>query len=390
MSLSERVNAIKPSATVAISSKALQLKHEGVDVIALSTGEPDFDTPDFVKEAAIQAIHEGKTKYTQVDGTPELKEALINKFKRENDLNFEANQIIVSNGGKHSLYNLYQALLNPGDEVVILAPYWVSYPAMSTLADAKSVIVKPKEGLKVTALEIRQAITDKTKLLILNSPSNPSGEIYSEEELTEIADMLMEFPHVFIATDDIYEHINWSGQAFKNILNAKPALAERTIVINGVAKAYAMTGWRIGYAAGPAPIINAMKKIQSQSTSNPCSISQAASVAALNGDQSFLKGWVAEYKTRHDYIFNRIKEINGLSFDGSVAAFYAFVNVTEACQHLKLADDVAFADYLLDNAQVAVVPGTAFGMEGYVRISFATSMENLEKACQRIEDALTA
>lgn len=388
MSLSERVKAIKPSATVAISSKAMQLKSEGVDVIALSAGEPDFDTPDFVKAAAIDAINAGKTKYTQVDGTPEIKKAIIDKFQRENDLSYEPNQILVSNGAKHSLYNLYQALLNPGDEVIILAPYWVSYPAMATLADAKSVIVTPEAGLKVTAKQIRAAITPKSKLLIFNSPSNPSGEIYTEDELKEIADVLMEFPNIYIASDDIYEHINWSGEKFKNILNVKPALYDRTIVINGVAKAYAMTGWRIGYAAGNKDIIGAMKKIQSQSTSNACSVSQAASAAALNGDQSFLKEWVAAYQGRHDFLFKRLNEINGLSFHGSVAAFYAFANVKEACKNLKLDNDIAFADYLLDNAQVAVVPGSAFGMEGYVRISFATSTENLEKACDRIESAL--
>lgn len=387
--LSDRVQAIKPSATVAISSKAMQLKAQGEDVVSLSAGEPDFDTAEHIKEAARKALEQGKTKYTPVDGTGELKQAIVDKLKNENNLDYALDQVLVSSGAKHSLYNLFQALLNPNDEVIILAPYWVSYPAMATLAEAKSVVLSPlDDSLKVTAEQIEAAITDKTKLLVLNSPSNPSGMVYNADELKAIGDVVAKHPHVWIVTDDIYEHIQWTGQPFVNILNVSPELYGRTIVINGVSKAYAMTGWRIGYTAGNADLIRAMKKIQSQSTSNAASISQAASTAALAGDQSAITMMVDAYKTRHDYLVERIKSIPGITFPGGDGAFYAFVNVQGAIDKLGLADDVALADFFLDHAKVATVPGTAFGMPGYLRLSYATSQDNLEKACERIEHAL--
>lgn len=387
--LSKRVQAVKPSATVAISSKAMLLKRAGEDIISLSVGEPDSDTADFVKEAAKQAIDDGKTKYTPVDGLPELKEAVIQKFKNENHVDYELNQILVSSGAKQSLYNLFQALLNEGDEVVILAPFWVSYPEMAKLADGTPVIVTPEAGsLKVTAAQIDAAMTDKTKLVLLNSPSNPSGQVFSAEELRNIAAVLKKYPQAWIASDDIYEHIQWTGNNPVNIVNVCPELYDRTILINGVSKAYAMTGWRIGYAAGHPDLIKAMKTIQSQSTTAAATMCQIAATTALTGDQSRIAEMRDAFKIRHDWLLNRINQIDGLSLEPGEGAFYAFVNAQAAVEKLGLADDVALADFLLDNAKVATVPGTPFGMPGYIRLSYATSQDNLEKACDRIEQAI--
>ncbi|MCP4490981.1 MAG: pyridoxal phosphate-dependent aminotransferase [Gammaproteobacteria bacterium] len=386
--LSHRVNAIKPSPTLAVSNLAAQLRAAGRDVIGLGAGEPDFDTPQHIKDAAIEAIQAGDTKYTAVDGTVALKQAIVDKFQRDNDFSYTPEQILVSCGGKQSFYNLAQAILNEGDEVIIPAPYWVSYPDMVILAEGTPVIVKTgiDSGFKMTAQMLENAITDKTRLLVLNSPSNPTGTAYSKADLAALGEVLLKYPDILIVTDDMYEHIVWNDEGFCNIVNACPELYPRCMVFNGVSKAYAMTGWRIGYAAGPADIIKAMKKIQSQSTSNPCSVSQAASVAALNGDHDCVKAMLVEFKKRHDYVvksLNAIKYINCVESDGT---FYSFPNIQgfiDSRDDLK--NDVDAANLLLDQAGVALVPGSAFGAEGYMRISFATSMENLEKAVARIK-----
>ncbi|MCP4186102.1 MAG: pyridoxal phosphate-dependent aminotransferase [Gammaproteobacteria bacterium] len=386
--LSHRVNAIKPSPTLAVSNLAAQLRAEGRDVIGLGAGEPDFDTPQHIKDAAIEAIQAGQTKYTAVDGTVVLKKAIIDKFQRDNGFSYTPEQILVSCGGKQSFYNLAQAILNEGDEVIIPAPYWVSYPDMVILGEGTPVIVETgiDSGFKMTAQMLENAITDKTRLLVLNSPSNPTGTAYSKADLAALGEVLLKYPDILIVTDDMYEHIVWNEEGFCNILNACPDLYPRCMVFNGVSKAYAMTGWRIGYAAGPADIIKAMKKIQSQSTSNPCSVSQAASVAALNGDHDCVKAMVVEFKKRHDYVvesLNAIKYIQCVESDGT---FYSFPNIQgfiDSRDDLK--NDVDAANLLLDQVGVALVPGSAFGAEGYMRISFATSMENLEKAMERIK-----
>lgn len=388
--LSERVNSIKPSPTITVSNRAKELKEAGHDVIGLGAGEPDFDTPEHIKQVAIQAIEAGDTKYTAVDGTPALKAAIIEKLKRDNQLSYQANQILISSGAKHSLFNLFQAVLDADDEVIIPAPYWVSYPDMVKLAEAKPVIVSAdiENQFLISAEQLEQAITDKTKLLILNSPSNPTGSAYSKQQLTELAEVLEKHPSILIATDDIYEHILWTGDRFSNILNANTSLCDRTIVINGVSKVYSMTGWRIGYAAGPDHIIAAMKKIQSQSTSNPCSISQAASVAALLGDQTCITGMVKHFKQRHDQVVQRLNEINGIQAIASQGTFYTFPNISEAMQLLNIDNDVDFCGHLLEEAGVAVVPGSAFGLSGYMRISYATDMQTLNNALDRIEKLL--
>jgi aspartate aminotransferase len=386
--LSERVRAIKPSPTLAVSNLASQLRAEGRDVIGLGAGEPDFDTPQHIKDAAIVAINNGQTKYTAVDGTPELKRAIIEKFKRDNDLSYEADQILVSSGGKQSFYNLCQAVINAGDEVLIPAPYWVSYPDMVILADGKPVIIETgiDSAFKMTPEMLSNAIGPKTRMLVLNSPSNPTGVAYSKVELAAIGEVLLKHPDILIVTDDMYEHIVWGDQPFCNIVNACPTLYSRCMVFNGVSKAYAMTGWRIGYAGGPADIIKAMKKIQSQSTSNPASVSQAASVAALNGDHQCVRDMVVQFRKRHDFVvssLNAIKHIRCLESDGT---FYSFPNIQgfiDARDDLET--DVDVANLLLDKVGVALVPGSAFGADGYMRISFATSMENLEKAMARIK-----
>jgi aspartate aminotransferase len=386
--LSERVRAIKPSPTLAVSNLASQLRAEGRDVIGLGAGEPDFDTPQHIKDAAIVAINNGQTKYTAVDGTPELKRAIIEKFKRDNDLSYEADQILVSSGGKQSFYNLCQAVINAGDEVLIPAPYWVSYPDMVILADGKPVIIETgiDSAFKMTPEMLSNAIGPKTRMLVLNSPSNPTGVAYSKVELAAIGEVLLKHPDILIVTDDMYEHIVWGDQPFCNIVNACPTLYSRCMVFNGVSKAYAMTGWRIGYAGGPADIIKAMKKIQSQSTSNPASVSQAASVAALNGDHQCVRDMVVQFRKRHDFVvssLNAIKHIRCLESDGT---FYSFPNIQDFIDARDdLETDVDVANLLLDKVGVALVPGSAFGADGYMRISFATSMENLEKAMARIK-----
>jgi aspartate aminotransferase len=375
-----------------VSALAGQLRAEGRDIIGLGTGEPDFDTPDHIKQAAIEAIRAGKTKYTPVDGIPSLKQAIIEKFSRDNGLDYNPDQILVSVGGKQSSYNLYQALLETGDEVIIPAPYWVSYPDMALLADAKPVIVSAgqDQGFKLLPEQLEEAITEKTRLFVINSPSNPSGVAYSLEELRALGEVLLRHPHVFIATDDMYEHIMFEGKRFATMLNACPDLYDRTITMNGVSKAYSMTGWRIGYAGGPAELIKAMKKIQSQSTSNPTSISQYAAQAALEGDQGCVGEMCRAFEQRYQYVLKALNDIDGIECLPSDGTFYSFPNIDKALKSLEgIDDDVQFASHLLDKVGVALVPGSAFGTPGHIRISFATSMENLKGAISRIKSALT-
>ncbi|GAA4819674.1 aminotransferase [Marinicella pacifica] len=389
--IADLVKQVKPSATIAVSMKAAELKAAGQDVIGLGAGEPDFDTPEHIKQAAIEAINQGKTKYTAVDGTPELKQAIINKLQRDNQVDYQASEILVSNGAKHSIFNLLNAVINPGDEVIIPAPYWVSYPDMTLLAGGRSVIVQTdaEQAFKMTADQLSNAITDKTKLIILNSPSNPTGQVYSRDELTAIAEVLKAHPQVLMLTDDIYEHIYWGVEPMTNPVALFPELKDRIILINGVSKGYAMTGWRIGFAAANRDIITAMRKLQSQSTSNPCSISQAAAVAAFNGPQDCLQTMTRAFKQRHDFVVQALNEIDGITCLSGVGAFYAFANVTALIDsHKDCSNDVELATWLLESAGVAVVPGTPFGAPGYVRISFATSMTVLEKAMARIKQAV--
>ncbi|KTC91419.1 pyridoxal phosphate-dependent aminotransferase [Fluoribacter dumoffii] len=386
IALAKRVQKVKPSPTLAVAAKATQMRAQGHDVINLGTGEPDFDTPNYIKEAAIAAINKGYTKYTAVDGIPELKEAIKNKFKNENGFDYQLNQILVSVGGKQSCYNLCQALLNPGDEVIIPAPYWVSYPDMVLLAEATPVIISttPAQRYKINAQQLEEAITPKTRLIFLNSPSNPSGVAYTLDELSALAAVLKKHPQIIIATDDMYEHILWS-QPFANILNACPELYERTIVLNGVSKAYAMTGWRIGYAAGPVTLMNAMKTIQSQSTSNPCSIAQRAAVAALTGGQESVLEMVKAFRQRHDFVASRLQEIPGIEVIPADGTFYIFPSVQAIIEKRGYQNDLEFSEQLLLKEGVALVPGSAFGNEGCIRLSFATSMEILEDALNRLQ-----
>jgi len=385
--LSQRVQSIKPSPTLAITARAAALRAEGKDVIGLGAGEPDFDTPLHIKEAAITAINEGKTKYTAVDGTAELKQAVIDKLSRDNGLDYQANQILVSVGGKQSFFNLTQAILDEGDEVIIPAPYWVSYPDMVLLANGTPVIIEAGQDqrFKITPEQLEAAITPKTRLFVINSPSNPSGLAYNKAELAALGEVLRKHPHVLIATDDMYEHILWTEETFQNIVMACPDLYDRTIVLNGVSKAYSMTGWRIGYAAGPAPLIAAMKKIQSQSTSNPASISQAAAVAALNGNQQCIQDMLVEFKKRHDMVVERLNAMNGIDSLESDGTFYVFPNISGVIDRMEgINDDLEFAEALLVKEGVAIVPGTAFGLKNHMRLSIATSEENLTNALDRI------
>ena len=389
--LSNRVNAVKPSPTLAITARAAEMRAAGKDIIGLGAGEPDFDTPENIKSAAIQAINEGFTKYTAVDGIPELKQAIINKFKQDNGFEYQLNQVLVSCGGKQSFFNLAQALINPGDEVIIPAPYWVSYPDMVLLADGVPVIVETtqQQQFKITAEQLRNAITDKTRLFVINSPSNPTGVAYSNEELKALGDVLIDFPDIIIATDDMYEHILWKKGSFVNILNACPELYDRTMVLNGISKAYSMTGWRIGYAAGPVELIAAMRKIQSQSTSNPTSISQKAAVEAITGDQSCIDTMLVEFKKRHDFVVEELNKIEGFECISSDGTFYVFPNVEKLLETLDGIDnDLDFAEYLIEKAGVALVPGSAFGCPGHIRISIATSMENLVNALEKIKQSI--
>ena len=389
--LSHRVQSVKPSATLAITARAKELKAQGKDIIGLGAGEPDFDTPEHIKQAAIGAINAGFTKYTAVDGTPSLKQAIIAKFSRDNGLSYVPNQVLVSCGGKQSFFNLAQAYLNAGDEVIIPAPYWVSYPDMVLLADGVPVIVQAglEQDFKITPAQLEAAITPKTRLVVLNSPSNPTGVAYSKAELQALGKVLLAHPNILIASDDMYEHILWADEPFSNIVTACPELYNRTLVMNGVSKAYSMTGWRIGYAAGPEWLVKAMKKVQSQSTSNPTSISQVAAEAALNGDQQCIADMLTHFKARHDYVVAELNKIKGVTCLPSQGAFYSFPDVREAIAALDgINDDVELSDYLLNEVGVALVPGSAFGQPGYIRLSFATSMENLSAALKRIGDKL--
>jgi aspartate aminotransferase len=389
---SARIARVKPSPTLAVTAHANQMKAEGRDVIGLAAGEPDFDTPDYIKQAAIEAIRNGQTKYTAVDGTAGLKQAIINKFRRENGFEYAMDQILVSVGGKQAFYNLAQALLNPGDEVIIPAPYWVSYPDMVMLADGEPVIIEAgiDQAFKITPQQLRAAITPRTRLVVINSPSNPSGKAYSRAELSALAEVLLDYPDVLIVSDDIYEHIVWTDEGFNNILNVCPELYDRTMVLNGVSKAYSMTGWRIGYTGGPAHIIKGMKKVQSQSTSNPCSIAQAAAQGALNGDQSFLVDMCNTFRERHDFVYNTLIAMDGVQCLPSDGTFYSFPSFQAVIERMDgIDDDVALAQLLLDKAEVALVPGSAFGSPGYLRLSYATDMVSLEKALSRIARAIS-
>jgi len=385
--LSERVGRIQPSPTLAVSAKAAQLRANGRDILSLGVGEPDFETPEHIKQAAVQAIAEGYTRYTPVDGYPALKQAVVDKLQRDNGLNYQTNQVLVSCGGKHSLYNLCQALLDTGDQVIIPAPYWVSYPDLVLLGNATPVILDcpMASGFKLQPEQLREAINDHTRMVILNSPSNPTGVAYSRAELEALGEVLRDFPNVLVVSDDIYEHILWADEPFCNILMACPDLIERGMVINGVSKAYAMTGWRIGYAAGPAALIAAMKKMQSQSTSNPASVSQMASIAALNGDQGCIAPMLEAFARRHRLVIDGLNAINGVSCLPADGAFYAFPDVNGMIQRLDgVSNDVELASLILDQVGVALVPGSAFGSPGHLRLSYATSDANLNDALQRL------
>ena len=389
--VAQRVANIKPSATLAVSARAAKLRAEGKDIISFSAGEPDFDTPEHIKDAAIKALKDGFTKYTDASGTADLKKAIVAKFKRENKLDYKESQILVSCGCKHSLYNLFQAAINPGDEVIIPAPYWTSYPDMVKLAGGEPVIIKTTidQDFKINKAQLLGAISDKTRMIIMNSPSNPTGACYTPDELKTIGDVLKDHPEILVASDDIYEHILWGQKSFTNILNVCPDLYERTIVCNGVSKAYSMTGWRIGYLAGPDVLVGAMKNIQSQSTSNPTSIAQVAAVAALNGDQSYIKMSSKEFKKRHDYLHKELNSIDGVRCPESQGTFYIFPNMDGVIERMDgINDDLQLSEFLLEKALIAVVPGAAFGAPGCIRISFATSMENLEKGIARLKEAL--
>ncbi|MBD1170795.1 pyridoxal phosphate-dependent aminotransferase [Pelagibacterales bacterium SAG-MED02] len=388
--ISDSLKKIKPSPTIAVTQKARELKAAGKDVIGLGAGEPDFDTPENIKQAAIKAIHDGDTKYTAVDGTPALKKAIVEKFKKENNLDYTADQITVGAGGKHVIYNAMMATLNEGDEVIVPAPYWVSYPDIVLLAGGKPVVMEcdEKQSFKINPSDLEKFITPKTKWIILNSPSNPTGACYSENDIREIAKVLEKHPHVYILSDDIYEHVTYEGFKFFTIAQIE-GLKERVLTMNGVSKAYSMTGWRIGYAAGPKEIIKAIAKIQSQSTTNPSSISQAASVEALSGTQDFIKKRADSFQERRDFVVKALNDIEGIECLNPDGAFYVF----PSCKGLmgkkdtngkEIKSDTDFVQSLLDNSGIAVVQGSAFGLEGFFRISYATSMDNLKKALEKI------
>lgn len=397
LELSQRVQSIKESPTLAVTARAGKLKAEGRDIIGLGAGEPDFDTPQHIKDAAKAAIDRGFTKYTPVAGIPGLKKAIVSKFKQQNGFDFTEQEVIVGVGGKQCIFNLALAVLNPGDEVIVPAPYWVSYADIAVVAGAKPVIIQCgiEQDFKLLPAQLEAAITPKTKLFMINSPSNPTGSVYTLAELQALGEVLKKHPHVLVATDDMYEHVNLTGDKFYNILNATPELKPRCIVLNGVSKAYSMTGWRIGYAAGPAYIIKAMEILQSQSTSNPTSISQVAAQAALEGPQDCITPMVKAFIERHEYVVNRFNSMPGLHCIKAGGAFYAFPDARVAITNLHKAGkiseptDMALSEYLLEKVGVAVVPGSAFGAEGYFRISFATSMENLQNALDRIAQALS-
>ena len=390
LSISKRMARVRPSATSAVVALAAELRASGRNIISLGAGEPDFPTPAHICEAGRRAIDAGDTHYTPVDGTHALKEAIQRKFARDNSLSYDRDQILVSSGAKQTCFNACLAVLGPGDEAIIPAPYWVSYPDMVRLAEAEPVIVPTdlESGFKVSPEALKEALNERTRLLVLNSPSNPTGACYSREDLVALGDVLREFPKVVIASDEIYELIHWADAPFASFADACPDLYERTLTINGVSKCYAMTGWRIGYAGGPKSLIRAMKTIQSQSTSNPCSISQAASAAALDGDQSCVASMTRAYKLRHDYLVGALNGLPGFECRESDGAFYAFPRVTGAIGSRGLKDDIELVEYLLNAADVAMVPGSAFGSPGYVRISFACSQETLADAVDRMHRAL--
>jgi aspartate aminotransferase len=390
--ISARLSRIKPSATLGVTARAAELRAAGHDVIGLGAGEPDFDTPAHIKDAAKRALDEGFTKYTAVDGIQELKDAIIAKLGRDNGLEYKRAQILVSNGAKHVIYNLCQALLDAGDEVIIPAPYWVSYPDITLMAHGVPVIVYagPEQGYKITAAQLEAAITPRTRLLILNSPCNPSGATFTRQELVRLGEVLARHPEVVVATDDIYEKIYWGEEPFANIVMAAPRLYERTVVVDGVSKTYAMTGWRIGYAAGPEPLIQGMKKVQEQITSNPSSISQRAAVAALTGDQHCVTEMAREFRRRHAWLNDALNALPGVRCVPATGAFYAFPDCRGAIGKLGLADDTALCDHLIRHGDVALVPGSAFGAPGHVRLSYATSLEVLQEALRRIGRVLTA
>ena len=388
--ISDSLKKIKPSPTIAVTQKARELKAAGKDVIGLGAGEPDFDTPDNIKQAAIKAINDGDTKYTAVDGTPALKKAIVEKFKKENNLDYTTDQITVGAGGKHVIYNAMMATLNDGDEVIIPAPYWVSYPDIVLLAGGKPVVMEcdEKQGFKINPSDLEKFITPKTKWIILNSPSNPTGACYSENDIKAIAAVLEKHKHIYILSDDIYEHVTYEGFKFFTIAQIE-SLKERVLTMNGVSKAYSMTGWRIGYAAGPKDIVKAIAKIQSQSTTNPSSISQAASVEALSGTQDFIKKRADSFQERRDFVVKALNDIDGINCLNPDGAFYVFPSCKELMgkkdsSGKEIKSDTDFVQSLLENSGVAVVQGSAFGLEGFFRISYATSMENLKKALEKI------
>ena len=390
--LSKNVQRVAPSATLAISTQAKAMKARGIDVIALSAGEPDFDTPEHIKDAAIRAIRDGATKYTPAVGTPELRRAIRDKFQQDNGLTYEPAQIVVGCGGKHVLFETMQALLGEEDEVIVPAPYWVSYPEQVKLLGAQPVIIQPASGrLKITAAELQKAITPKTKLFILNSPSNPSGEVYGKEELLALADVILD-AGITVLSDEIYEKIRYDGAIHYAIAGIKDGMMARTITVNGVSKAYAMTGWRIGYAAGPKEIMAAVGKIQSQQTSNPCSIAQAAALAALTGPQESTAEMVKAFEERRSVIVERLNRIEGVSCPTPAGAFYVFPNVSvlygSSYGDRRIAGSVDLCTFLLEEMHVACVPGSAFGMDAHIRLSYATSMENIRKALDRIEKGI--
>jgi aspartate aminotransferase len=388
--VSRRVQRVKPSATLAVTARAARLKAQGKDVIGLGAGEPDFDTPEHIRNAGIDAIEGGFTRYTNVDGIDELKDAIRAKFERDNGLTYERAQILVSSGAKQTIYNLCMAVLDPGDEAVVPAPYWVSYPDMVLLADGLPVmpLAGMAQGYKISPRQLQAAITPKTRLLLLNSPCNPTGAAYTRAELRALGEVLLEHPRIVIGTDDMYEKIYWEPEPFCSLVSAVPELYPRTVTINGVSKAYAMTGWRIGYCGGPKELIHAMSTIQGQSTSNPSSISQRAAVAALNGDQSCVAKMNEAFKERRDFVVRALNALPGVSCLPGAGTFYAFADVSRAMAALGCRDDVEFTELLLNEAGVAVVPGSGFGAPGHMRLSFATSLPILEKALERMARVL--
>jgi aspartate aminotransferase len=390
--LSRRVQRVKPSPTLAVTARAAKLKAEGKDIIGLGAGEPDFDTPSHIAEAGIDAIRKGFTRYTNVDGIVELKDAIIAKFKRDNQISYERNQILVSSGAKQTIYNLCMAVLDPGDEAVIPAPYWVSYPDMVLLADGLPVtpICPASQGYKLMPRQLEAAITPKTRLLLINSPCNPTGAAYTRAEWRALADVLLKHPRVIVGTDDMYEKIWWGPEPFSSLLTVAPELYDRVVTINGVSKSYAMTGWRLGYCGGPKEIVNAMSTLQGQSTSNACSITQKAALAALNGDQKPVEAMNVEFKRRHDWFIAALNRLPGISALPCAGAFYAWADCSAAMAAFGIRDDNAFAEMLINDAGVAVVPGSGFGAPGHFRASFATSMAVLEKSIERMQKVLEA